>query len=156
MQQKVHRFVDHKQKKVNGDRGTALLILNLDTRWRWLVIFTLRLLPPPLKITPLYPLNRRLGLSEGFGEQKNFVPFLRFEPRIVSQSPVPIPATPRGPDSWITSLLSFLTSSTCFGYVCRLHGYQSDIARWEMLRVRSHLVQKWVLQKVRWCNIPWR
>jgi len=43
-----------------GSGGIAPCILDLGSRWRWVVSFTLRLLYPQGK-SPWYPLVRRLG-----------------------------------------------------------------------------------------------
>jgi hypothetical protein len=57
--------------------GTAPCILNLGTRWRWMVSFTPRPLYPREK-SPWYPLDRRLGGPKGRfgrgGENKNSLP----------------------------------------------------------------------------------
>jgi hypothetical protein len=57
--------------------GIAPRILDLDTRWKWVVSFT----PQPLYRqgkSPRYPLDRRLGgpqsRSGRGGEEKNFQP----------------------------------------------------------------------------------
>jgi hypothetical protein len=59
--------------KTWGRGGTAQHILNLGTRWRWVVSFTPRAFHPRRK-NPRYPLNRRLGgpqsRSESGGEEK--------------------------------------------------------------------------------------
>jgi hypothetical protein len=57
---------------VLGERGIAPRILDLSTRWRWMVSFTPRPLYPQEK-SPLYPLDRRLGGPQnrsGHGEGK--------------------------------------------------------------------------------------
>jgi hypothetical protein len=60
-----------------GSGGTAPRILDLGTRWRWVVSFTTRPLYPQGK-TPWYPFNRRLGgprsRSGRGGEEKNTQP----------------------------------------------------------------------------------
>jgi hypothetical protein len=54
--------------------GIALRILDLGTRWRWVVSFTPRPLYPQGK-SPRYPLDRRLGEPQSRsgrgGEEKN-------------------------------------------------------------------------------------
>jgi len=58
-------------------------ILNLDTRWRWVVRFTLRPLYSRRK-SPQYPLDRKLiGTKSGSGrggEEKNYCPCLESIP----------------------------------------------------------------------------
>jgi hypothetical protein len=60
-------------------------ILNLGTRWRWLVNLTPRPLYPRKEL--LHPLNRRLGGPEsqpgGFRDERMLLPLLRFELRLV-------------------------------------------------------------------------
>jgi len=64
--QGVKVLPDHAMKAYRGSRGIALLILNIFTRWRWVVDFTLRSLYP-LEGT-LYQLNRGLsGLQSRLG-----------------------------------------------------------------------------------------
>jgi hypothetical protein len=66
-------------------KGIALLILNLCTRWQWVVIFT------PLSLYPQeitwYPLSRKLGgpnNQSGYsGAKKNSLLLLGFKPQIV-------------------------------------------------------------------------
>jgi hypothetical protein len=49
-------------RHTGGSRDIAPLILNLGTRWRWVVNITLwQLCPPPPRKEPQYPLNRMLG-----------------------------------------------------------------------------------------------
>ena len=59
----------HAMKTYMGSTGTAPLILNLGSRWRWVVIFMLRLL------YPRHPLNMKLGgtqdRSARFGKEKS-------------------------------------------------------------------------------------
>jgi hypothetical protein len=69
-----------------GSGGTDPLILDLGTRWRWMVSFT----PRPLYLqrkSPWYPLERRLGgpqsRSGRGGEEKNSQPLPGFEPPII-------------------------------------------------------------------------
>jgi hypothetical protein len=50
----------HAMKTYWGNGGMAPLILDLGTRWRWVVSFTPRPLYPQGK-SPLYPLDRMLG-----------------------------------------------------------------------------------------------
>jgi hypothetical protein len=67
-----------------GIGGIVPRILDLGTRWRWVVSFTPRPLYPQGK-SPLYPLDRRLGgpqsLSGRSGEEKNTQPPPGIEPR---------------------------------------------------------------------------
>jgi hypothetical protein len=69
-----------------GNGGITPLILDLGTRWRWVVSFTPCLLYPQGK-SPWYPLGRRLGgpqsRSGHGGEEKNFQPLSGFEPSII-------------------------------------------------------------------------
>jgi hypothetical protein len=66
--------------------GIAPRILDLGTRWRWVVSFTPRPLYSRGK-SPCYPLDRRLGgLQSRFafgGEEKNSQPLLGLEPPII-------------------------------------------------------------------------
>jgi hypothetical protein len=62
-----------------GSECTAPCILDLGTRWRWVVSFTSRT-PYPQGKSPWYPLDRRLGgpqIRSGHsgGEEKNSQPF---------------------------------------------------------------------------------
>jgi len=52
----------HTMKTYWGSGGTFTRNLDLGTRWRWVVSFTLPLLQPQGK-SPWYPLDRRLGVS---------------------------------------------------------------------------------------------
>jgi hypothetical protein len=69
-----------------GNESIAPRILDLGTRWRWVVSFTPRLLYPRGKI-PGYPLDRRLGgpqcRSGRGGEEKNSQPLPGLEPPII-------------------------------------------------------------------------
>jgi hypothetical protein len=69
-----------------GSEGIAPLILDLGTRWRWVVSFTTRLLYPQGN-SPRYPLDRRLGRPQSRsgrgGEQKNSQPLTGLEPPII-------------------------------------------------------------------------
>jgi hypothetical protein len=77
---------ERRHKGVLGSGGIAPRILDLGTRWRWMVSFTPR---------PLYsqgnsswcPLDRGLGgfqsRSRGGGEEKNFQPLPGLEPPII-------------------------------------------------------------------------
>jgi hypothetical protein len=62
---------------VLGSRGIAPRILDLCTRWRWVVSFTPRPLYPQGK-SPWYPLDKRLGGAQNRsghgGEEKNSQP----------------------------------------------------------------------------------
>jgi hypothetical protein len=68
---------------VLGSGGIAPRILDLSTRWRWVVSFTPRPLYPQGK-SPWYPLDRRLGglqsRSGRSGEEKNSQPMPGIEP----------------------------------------------------------------------------
>jgi hypothetical protein len=68
-----------------GSGGIAPLILDLGTRWRWVVSFTPRLLYPQGKI-PSYPLDRKLGGPQSRagsgGEKKNSQHLPGLEPPI--------------------------------------------------------------------------
>jgi hypothetical protein len=73
--------------------GTAPRILNLDTRWRWVVSFT----PTPLYLrgkSHQYPLSRRLGgphiLSGRGGKEKNSQPRQEFHASRLARSLVSI------------------------------------------------------------------
>jgi hypothetical protein len=61
-------------------------IFDLDTRWRWVVSFTPRLLYPQ-GMSPLYPLDTRLGgpqiRSRHGGEEKILIPCRGLEPQII-------------------------------------------------------------------------
>jgi hypothetical protein len=69
-----------------GSGGVTQRILDLGTRWRWVVSFTLRPFCPHGK-SPWYPLDRRLGgpqsRSAGGGEEKNSQPLPELEPPII-------------------------------------------------------------------------
>jgi hypothetical protein len=82
---------DHDIKTYCGSGGIAPRILNLCTRWKWVVSFTHR------PLYPLYPLDRRLsGPQSRFGrfwEEKNSQFLPRIEPR--SSNPLPIHYTNR-------------------------------------------------------------
>jgi hypothetical protein len=71
---------------VLGSRGRSPRILDLGTRWRWVVGFTARPLYPQGK-KPWCPLNRSLGGSQSRsgrgGEEKNSQPLLEIEPPII-------------------------------------------------------------------------
>jgi hypothetical protein len=77
-----YRYPVHGIKAYSGSRGVAPLILNLGSRWRWVVSFAIR---PPLlpRNNHRYPLNRMRGGSGGFGEEKNLLSVTGFEHRIV-------------------------------------------------------------------------
>jgi hypothetical protein len=69
-----------------GSGGITPRILDLGTRWRWLVSFRPR--PPyPQRKSPYYPLNRRLGgpqsRSGHSGKEKNSQPLPGLEPPII-------------------------------------------------------------------------
>jgi hypothetical protein len=66
----------HAMKTYWGNVGVAPRILNLDTRWSWVVSFTSRS-PYSGGKSPWYPLDRRLGRLQsrsGCGEEKNPCP----------------------------------------------------------------------------------
>jgi hypothetical protein len=74
--------------KVNwGSGDTAPRILDLGTRWRWVVSFTPRLLYPQGKSPWQQPLDRRLGgpqsRSGRGGEEKNSQPLPGLKPLII-------------------------------------------------------------------------
>jgi hypothetical protein len=66
-----------RHEDVLGSGGIAPRILNLGTRWRWVVGFTPRPLYPQGK-SPRYPLDRRLGGTRAVlgavDEEKNSLP----------------------------------------------------------------------------------
>jgi hypothetical protein len=77
---------------IQKNTSIAPLILNLDARWRWVVNYTLRPLPPPPHGNEIrYPLNRRLGGPQSgsgrFGEHKNPLPLPVHKPWSSSPSP---------------------------------------------------------------------
>jgi hypothetical protein len=76
-------FTSPLHEDVMGEWGIAPRILDLGTRWRWVVSFTPRPLYLPGK-NPLYPLDRRLGgphsRSGRGGEEKNSQPPPGIEP----------------------------------------------------------------------------
>jgi hypothetical protein len=69
-----------------GSDGIAPHILDLSTRWKWVVSFTPWLLYPQGK-SPWYPLDRRLGWPHSWSgsgdEVKNSQPLLGLEPPII-------------------------------------------------------------------------
>jgi hypothetical protein len=69
-------FPFHATKTYTAIRSTSSLIPNFDTRWRWLINFTPRLLY--LRKIPRYPLNGRFVWSHSrsgrFGVKENFCP----------------------------------------------------------------------------------
>jgi hypothetical protein len=69
-----------------GSGGIASRILDLGTRWKWVVSFTPRPLYPKGK-SPWYPLDRRLGgpqsRSGRGGGENNSQPLSEFEPPII-------------------------------------------------------------------------
>jgi hypothetical protein len=73
----------HAMKTYWGSGGIAPRILDLGTRWRWMVSFTPRPLYPQGK-NPWYTLNRRLGEPQNRswygGEKKNSQPPPGIEP----------------------------------------------------------------------------
>jgi hypothetical protein len=75
----------HTMKTHWGSGGTVPRILDLGTRWRWVVRFTPRPLYPREK--PWHPLDRRLDVpqrrSGGGGEEKNSHPLPGLEPPII-------------------------------------------------------------------------
>jgi hypothetical protein len=66
----------HAIQTYEGSKVTSPRIVNVGTRWSWVVNFTPRPLYPRCT-SPLYPLNRRLGglqsQSGCGGEEKNFL-----------------------------------------------------------------------------------
>jgi hypothetical protein len=75
-----------RHEDVLGSGGTAPLILDPGTRWRWVVSFTPRPLYPKGK-SPWYPLDRRKGGPQSEsgrgGEEKNSQPLSGLEPPII-------------------------------------------------------------------------
>jgi hypothetical protein len=69
-----------------GSGGVAPRIINLNTRWKWMVSFTPRPLCTQGK-SPWYPLDRRLGgpqsRSGRGGEEKNSEPLPGLLPTII-------------------------------------------------------------------------
>jgi len=70
-----------------GSGGKIPLILNLGTRWKWMVYFV----PQPLyscKEVPCHPLNRQLGgpqsQSRLFGKETDLLSLLKTEPHFLS------------------------------------------------------------------------
>jgi hypothetical protein len=74
-------------------RYSCNILLDLGTRWRWVVSFTPQLLYPRGK-RPRYALDRRLGGPESwsgrYGERKTF-PLFGFEPWLSSLKPSAVP-----------------------------------------------------------------
>jgi hypothetical protein len=101
-----------------GSDGTAPRILNLGTRWRWVVSFTPWPLYPQRK-SPWYPLNRRLGGTqsrfERSGEEKNSQPLPGIEPPSPSPHPSAIPLSYPGSFPFIWTVIS---SYTIFNREC--------------------------------------
>jgi hypothetical protein len=86
-----------------GSGSIAPHVLDLGTRWRWVVSFTSRPLYPQGK-NPWYPLNRRLGgpqsRSGRGGEEKNSQPLPGLEPSDhPTWSPAVMPLS--DPGSWV-------------------------------------------------------
>jgi hypothetical protein len=77
------RLTKHHAMKTWGSGGKAPHILDLDTRWRWVVSFTPRSLYPQEK-SPRYPFDRRLGGTQSRygrgGEEKHSQPPPGIEP----------------------------------------------------------------------------
>jgi hypothetical protein len=73
-------------KEYWGSGGTDPRILDLGTKWRWMVSFTTRPLYAQGK-SPCYPLDKRLGGAQNRcghgGEEKNFQPLPGLEPPII-------------------------------------------------------------------------
>jgi hypothetical protein len=96
-----------------GSGGVTLRILDLVTRWRWVVSFTIRLLYPQGKST-WYPLDRRMGGSQSRsgcgGEEKNSQPLPGLEPPIFQ------PIAQR----YTTELSRFLQDPVLLSYHLRL------------------------------------
>jgi hypothetical protein len=87
----------HPMKTYWGSRGIAPRILDIGTRWRWVVSFTPWPLYPQGK-SLLYPLDRRLGEPQSRsgrgGEEKNSLPTAgnrTLEPQSSSPQPSAIP-----------------------------------------------------------------
>jgi hypothetical protein len=102
----------HAMKAYWGSGGMAPRILDIGTRWRWVVSFTHRPLFPPGK-EPLVPLDKRLGESQSWsrrcGEEINSQPLPGLDLQIIRLS-----------DKKTSTLLGFLsprhrTSSGCGG-----------------------------------------
>jgi hypothetical protein len=75
----------HDMKALEGCERTALLVLNLSTRWKRVANLTLRLLYSQGK-SPRHPLKRRLGGPQsrsGRSGKKKSLPVLGVEIRIV-------------------------------------------------------------------------
>jgi hypothetical protein len=76
----------HTMKGYWGCRGVAPCILNLCTKWSWMVSFTPMLVYPQGK-RPCYPLDRRLGGPQSqprcSGEEKKSHPMPGLEPPII-------------------------------------------------------------------------
>jgi hypothetical protein len=83
-----------------GEWRCSSTILDLGTRWRWVVSLT------PRPLYPRYPLDRRLGgpqsRSGRSGEEKNLLPLPEIEPRL--SSPVPV------------AVLTYCTRNTCVNF----------------------------------------
>jgi len=66
-------------------KGIAPVILNIRTKWRWVVNFMPCCFTS--RKTPIYPLNRRLGGPQSwsgcFWEEKFLLPWLRLEPQTI-------------------------------------------------------------------------
>jgi hypothetical protein len=80
-------LTEHRTMKTYwGSGGIAPHILELSTRWRWVVTFTLRSLYPQGK-SPCYPLDRRLGGLQSRcgrgGKEKNLQPLPGLQPPII-------------------------------------------------------------------------
>jgi hypothetical protein len=118
----------HGMKTYWRSGGIAPRILDLGTRWRWVVSFTPRPLYPQGK-SPCYPLDRRLGgpqkRSGHGGEEKNSQP-----PR----TPIVKPVTQRYTDWAITALGSslFISESVSSG-VDRLYGEVMEAVKLQVL-----------------------
>jgi hypothetical protein len=81
---KIIPVLYHAMKTYWGSGGTVPRILDVGTRWRWVVCFTPRPFYPQRK-SPRYPLDRRLGglqsRSGRGGEEKNWQPAPGIEPQ---------------------------------------------------------------------------
>jgi hypothetical protein len=77
-----------------GSEGIAPRILDLGTKWRWVVSFTPRPLYSQEK-SPWYPLDKKLdgpqSRSGSSGEEKNYQPLPGLEPPIIQPVPLSYP-----------------------------------------------------------------
>jgi hypothetical protein len=110
----------HDMKTSWGSGGKNLHILDLGTRWRWVVSFTPRPLYPQGK-SPWHPLDRRLGgpqnRSEHGGEDHNSEPLPGLELPIIEQEA----------ECYTTELSRFQRNYSVGGNVCR-----SQLQKWAL------------------------